>query len=73
MINLISKRKLIICNNENNNKQSLNDITSESYIFVFISLKITFSKSFRNNNLDKIFFIDNLVLLTINQIYLVKK
>lgn len=53
MINQLFQDKAIDLNEENSVKNVFNRVANNNYTYVFISLKITFSKKFKKCILDK--------------------
>ena len=73
MINCIINGKAIAFTGENNLKMVQQAIATKDFTHIFISPEITFSKKFKVNVLDNRCFIDQLLLLTIDEIYLIEE
>lgn len=70
LINYLFYKKLVILISNNNQKSIKCKIANENYIHVFTSFKIVFSKNFKKNILNNLFFIVQLFFLAIDKIYL---
>lgn len=73
MIYWMSQGKRIALNGENNNKQVFDNIAKRRYTHLFTSLEKILLKRFKYIVLDHTFFIDCLVLLAVDEIYLVEE
>lgn len=73
MINQIPNGKAITLTGENNQKDVQEAIARESYTHIFTSFEIALSKKFKTNILDNPIFACRLLLVAIDEIYLVEK
>lgn len=73
MINHIASGKTIVFTGKNNHKGIQQAIIHQQYTHVFTSPEIALSKKFKANILDEFWFSSRLLLLAIDEIYLIEE